>query len=167
MNHKKLVSLVLAAILVFSMGITALADTTATATVPVTLTVSNQYRAVNVTVPASLPIQVINGTVITATNARITNNSAAGSVQVTAVSVNDGACRVGSYDSFSGSNSIALKLNGCPTTGPGALAINSGAFPVIAGGQSLELTYYARVSADAPNTANLGAANVVFTISII
>ncbi len=42
------------------------AENSTTATVPVTLTVENQYRAVNVTVPDSLPVYVINGTVVTA-----------------------------------------------------------------------------------------------------
>ena len=124
------------------MSVTAFAaNTTTTATVPVTLTVSNEYRAVNVTVPASLPVEVINGVVITADNARIINNSKTGSVQVTGISVTDGAYKVGSYDSFSGAKTIALKINDCPTKGAGKLSINADAFPVISAEDSQALTY--------------------------
>lgn len=150
------------------MSVTAFAaNTTTTATVPVTLTVSNEYRAVNVTVPASLPVEVINGVVITADNARIINNSKTGSVQVTGISVTDGAYKVGSYDSFSGAKTIALKINDCPTTGAGKLAINANAFPVISAGESQALTYFAKVSGDAPNASDVEAAHVIITISIV
>lgn len=123
--------------------------------------------AVNVTVPAALPVYVINGTVVTADNARITNNAKTGSVQVTGLSVTDGAYKVGSYDSFSGSKTIALKINGCVTTGAGRVQLTSSAFPVIAAGGSQKLTYFAKVSGDAPNSRDVQAANVVFTISIV
>ena len=72
MKAKRIGALALALALCLSLG--AFADTSTTATVPVTLTVDNEYRAVNVIVPASLPIHVINGTVVTADNAKITNN---------------------------------------------------------------------------------------------
>lgn len=80
MKRKKLISLFISVMMVLSLGITASAANSTTATVPVTLTVDNQYRAVNVTVPAALPVYVINGTVITADNACIANNSKNGSV---------------------------------------------------------------------------------------
>ena len=152
MKRKTIPAFLLALALVFSLSTGALAAGTTTATVPVTLTVSNEYRAVNVTVPAALPVYVINGTVVTADNARITNNAKTGSVQVTGLSVTDGAYKVGSYDSFSGSKAIALKINGCVTTGAGG---------------SQKLTYFAKVSGDAPNSRDVQAANVVFTISIV
>ena len=167
MKHKRLIALTLILMLVLSFGTTALAANSTTATVPVTLTVSNEYRAVNVTVPAALPVEVVNGTVITADNARITNNSKTTAVQVTKVSVTDGAYKVGDYDNFSGSKTLALKINGCPTKGAGVLAINSTAFPVIKATGNQPLTYYAKVSGDAPNATDVQAANVVFTISII
>lgn len=107
------------------------------------------------------------GTVVTADNARITNNAKTGSVQVTGLSVTDGAYKVGSYDSFSGSKTIALKINGCVTTGAGRVHLTSSAFPVIAAGGSQKLTYFAKVSGDAPNSRDVQAANVVFTISIV
>ena len=168
MKRKSIFSVMMALLLVCSMSVSAFAaDTTTTATVPVTLTVSNEYRAVNVTVPASMPVEVINGTVITATNAKITNNSKNGSVQVTGISVTDGAYKVGNYDSFSGAKTIALKINNCPTKGAGKLAINSTAFPVIAAGGSQALTYYAKVSGDAVNAEDVQAAQVIITISIV
>ena len=162
MKRKTIPAFFLALALVFSLSTGALAAGTTTATVPVTLTVSNEYRAVNVTVPAALPVYVINGTVVTADNARITNNAKTGSVQVTGLSVTDGAYKVGSYDSFSGSKTIALKINGCVR-----VQLTASAFPVIAAGGSQKLTYFAKVSGDAPNSKDVQAANVVFTISIV
>ena len=78
----------------------------------------------------------------------------------------DGAYKVGNYDSFSGSKTIALKINGCPTTGAGNLSIAGNAFPVITAGGSIPLTYFAKVSGDAPNSDSVNAANVIFTIAI-
>ena len=163
MKAKRIGALALALALCLSLG--ALADTSTTATVPVTLTVDNEYRAVNVTVPASLPIHVINGTVVTADNAKITNNSTNGAVRVTGVT--DGAYKVGDYNSFSGAHRVALKINGCATTGAGKLAINSTGFPVIQPQSDMALEYFAKISADAPNSENVNALNVVFTISIV
>jgi len=140
MNHKRILTLVLVVSMLLT---TAFAAGSATATVPVTLTVANEYRAVNVTVPASLPVCVINGTVIVADNARITNNSKSGSVQVTGISVTDGAYKVGSYDNFSGSKTIALKINSCVTKGSGKLDVSPAAFHVIEAGESQQLIYYA------------------------
>ena len=167
MKHKKIAAMLVSAALMLSLGITAFAATSTTATVPVTLTVSNEYRAVNVTVPASLPVYVINGTVVTADNALIRNNSGFSAIQVTSVSVTDGAYKVGDYENFSGKQTIALKINGCPTKGAGKLSVTSSAFPVISAGGSQALTYFARVSGDAPNTEDVQAANVIFTISIV
>ena len=165
MKAKRIGALLLMAAMCLSLG--AFADTSTTATVPVTLTVDNEYRAVNVTVPASLPIHVINGTVVTADNAKITNNSTNGAVRVTGVEVADGAYKVGDYNNFSGAHRVALKINGCATTGAGRLAINSSAFPVIQPQSCMALEYFAKISADAPNSENVNALNVVFTISIV
>ena len=73
MKTKRLMALVLSVTTILTLGITVFAAKSTTATVPVTLTVSNEYRAVNVTVPASFPVEVINGVVVTADNARITD----------------------------------------------------------------------------------------------
>ena len=167
MKTKRLSALCMAVLLMLTMSITAFAANSTTATVPVTLTVSNEYRAVNVTVPASFPVEVINGVVVTADNAKITNNAKSGAVKITAVSVTDGAYKVGSYDNFSGSQTIALKFNGCPTTGSGKLNITEKAFPAIKAGGNLPLTYFAKVSGDAQNTEGIEAAKVIFTISIV
>lgn len=166
MKHKSITAFILALMLVLSLGTTAFAASETTATVPVTLTVANEYRAVNVTVPASLPVYVINGTVVVADNARIVNNSKTGAIKVTNISVTDGAYKVGNYNDFSGSRTIALKINGCPTVSAGRLSITSSAFPVIEAGKSQLLTYYAKISGDAPNAEDVNAANVVITISI-
>ena len=167
MKRNRIPALLLAMLLTLSLSVSAFAAGSTTATVPVTLTVDNQYRAVNVTVPSSLPVYVTNGTVITADNAKITNNSKTGAVQVTAISVTDGAYKVGSYDSFSGSKTIALKINSCITKGAGKMSITKDAFPKIGAAQNLPLTYFAKVSGDAPNSKDVQAANVVFTISIV
>lgn len=165
--RRKSIAMLFMLILLFSLGSTALAANSTTTTVPVTLTVSNEFRAVNVTVPAALPVVVKNGTVIVADSAKITNNSTTGAVQVTKLAVTDGAYHVGDYDSFSGSRTIALKINGCPTKGSGNVGIDSMSFPPINAKESLGLKYYAKVSGDAPNAENVDAAKVVFTISIV
>ena len=167
MKHKRILTWFLLIATVFMLGVNVMAATSTTATVPVTLTVSNEYRAVNVTVPASLPVHVINGTVVTADNAVIKNNSKVSAIQVTSVSVTDGAYKVGDYENFSGKQTIALKINGCPTKGAGKLPIMKNAFPVISASGSQALTYFAKVSGDAPNADDVQAANVVFTISIV
>ncbi len=166
MRHGKITAFILSFLLAVSLGITTFAANSTTATVPVTLTVANEYRSVNVTVPASLPVYIINGTVVTADSAVIRNNSPTTAIQVTKVSVTDGAYKVGNYDAFSGSKTIALKINGCTTNGAGDMSIVNGAFPVIGAQSSQSLTYFAKISGDAPNAENVNAANVVFTISI-
>ena len=88
-------------------------------------------------------------------------------MRVSGVEVTNGAYKVGSYNSFSGAKTIALKINGCATEGPGKLGINTTAFPVIKAEESLALEYFAKISADSPNSENVNALNVVFTISIV
>lgn len=167
MKSKRILTLLLALTLVCAFATTAFAASDTTATVPVTLTVANEYRAVNVTIPASLPVEVINGVVVTADNAKIINNSKTGAVQVTGISVTDGAYKVGNYDSFSGAKTIALKINGCTTKTAGKLAISEAAFPAIGAGGTQALTYFAKVSSDAPNASDVEAAHVIITISIV
>ncbi len=167
MKHKKITAIILALALVFSLSsVNAFAASYAKASVPVKLTVSNEYRAVSVTVPASFPIEIANGTVVTADNAKITNNAKYGSVKVTDVSVNDGSYKVGNYENFSGKKTVALKINGIPTKDAGSMAISSTAFPVIAPQESLNLKYFAKVSKDASNEKDAEIAKVVFTIAI-
>lgn len=167
MKQKKGLILMMALVIALCCAVTAFAADSTTATVPVTLTVDNEYRAINVTIPASLPIHIINGAVLTADNARIVNNGTTGAIQVMEIRVTDGAYSVGSYNNFSGKKTIALKLNGCTTNGAGALTITNSAFPLINAGDYLPLTYYAKISGDAPNAKDVNAANVIITISIV
>lgn len=167
MKHKSISVLVLAVVLILAMSAATFAATSTKASVPVTLSVSNEYRSVNVTVPASLPVEVVNGTVLTADNARIVNNSQYSAVQVTNISVTKGAFIVGDYNNFSGRKTIALKINGCPTKGAGDLSLMSSAFPRIDANSNMALVYDAKVSNDAENMDNVKAAHVVITISIV
>ena len=52
-----------------------LAESEQTTTIPVTLTVINTVKNIDVTMPAALPVSVLDGKVITADNVSITNNS--------------------------------------------------------------------------------------------
>ena len=168
MKFKKIAAIILALALVFSFTtVNAFAGSYAKASVPVILTVSNEYRVVSVTVPASFPIEIVNGTVVTADNAKITNNAKYGSVKVSDVSVNDGTYRIGNYENFSGKKTVALKINGIPTKGEGSMSISSTSFPVIAPQESLNLRYFAKVSKDASTEKDAEIAKVVFTITVV
>ena len=113
MRYKKISALILSLLLVVSLGTTAFAATSTTATVPVTLTVSNEYRSVNVTVPAALPVYVIAVRLLLQQR-QDHQQLQTSAIQVTNVSVTDGAYKVGSYDNFSGSKTIALKSTAAP-----------------------------------------------------
>ena len=168
MKLKTITAILLAIAALFSVScVTAFANKEATASVPVKLTVANDYKSISVTVPASLPVEIYNGTVVTANNARITNNAKVGHVKVKAVSVKDGEFKVGNYDSFSGSKTIALKINGIVTKGSGNLEISQSAFPTIAPTESMPLNYYAKVSKDAGAMKDKEVAKVIFTISLV
>ena len=168
MKLKTITAILLAIATLFSVScITAFANKEATASVPVKLTVVNDYRSISVTVPASLPVEIYNGTVVTANNARITNNAKSGTVKVKAVAVNDGDFKVGSYDSFSGNKTIALKINGIVTKGSGNMEISESAFPNIAPTENLPLSYFAKVSKDAGAMKDKEVAKVIFTILLV
>ena len=159
-------------ILALFLGLTAAASLALSASataqkheVPVTLTIVNTEQRLSVTVPAALPISVVDGYVVTATNAAIRNTADSGSIQVTAVAVQPGAYDIGSYEDFSGGrNTIALSLNGCPTQGSGDLAITDEAFPAIEPGKALAIQYQAKVDT-ASEVSAVKAATVVFTIA--
>lgn len=163
----RLVSLLCALTLALTFAIPALAAEVTEAEVPVTLTIINTERKISVTVPAALPVSVVDGDVVTATNAAITNQAESGSIRVTAVTVKPGRYAIGDYDNFSGrSGAIALSINGCPARRAGALTLRKDAFPDIAPGKSLSIQYSAKVSA-AEKAAGVTAALVVFTIKAI
>ena len=167
MSKKKLITLLLALTMILSLVVGASAAETTEAKVPVTLTVVNTVAPISCTVPAALPVSLVDGYVVCANNASITNNAKTGSIKVTKVEVAPGTFEIGNYDDFSaGKNSIALSINGCVTKGAGALTLVDGAFPAIAAEKSLAIRYKAKVSANEAVT-NANAATIVFTIAAV
>ena len=110
---KKSLALLLALALIFAFPVTASAAETTEAKVPVTLTVVNTVAPISCTVPACLPVSLIDGYIVTASNAAITNTGKTGAIRVTKVDVQAGTFEIGNFDDFSaGKNSIALSING-------------------------------------------------------
>ena len=166
MSKKKVITLLLALTMILSLVAGASAAETAEAKVPVTLTVVNTVAPISCTVPA-LPVSLVDGYVVCANNASITNNAKTGSIKVTKVEVAPGTFEIGNYDDFSaGKNSIALNINGCVTKGAGSLTLVDGAFPAISAEKSLAIRYKAKVSASEAVT-NVAAATVVFAIAAV
>ena len=166
-NVKKAAALLLALALIFAFPVTASAAETTEARVPVTLTVVNTVSPISCTVPACLPVSLVDGYVVCANNAAITNTGKIGAIKVTKVDVQAGTFEIGNFDDFSaGKNSIALSINGCSTKSAGALALVDGAFPVIAAEKNLAIRYKAKVSASEAVT-NINAATVIFTIAAV
>ena len=167
MDKKKLITLLLALTMILSLSVGASAAETTEARVPVTLTVVNVAAPISCTVPACLPVSLVDGYVVVANNAAITNTAKTGSIKVTKVDVQAGTFEIGSYDDFSaGKNSIALSINGCSTKGAGALTLADGAFPAIPAEKNLAIRYKAKVSASEAVT-NVNAATIVFTIAAV
>ena len=167
MSKKKLITLLLALTMILSLATGASAAETTEAKVPVTLTVVNTVSPISCTVPACLPVSLVDGYVVTANNAAITNTGKTGAIRVTKVDVQAGTFEIGNYDDFSaGKNSIALNINGCNTKGAGTLTLVDGAFPAIAAEKNLAIRYKAKVSTSEAVT-NVAAATVVFTIAAV
>ena len=167
MDKRKLITFLLALTMILSLAVSASAAETTEARVPVTLTVVNTVAPISCTVPAALPISLVDGYVVCANNAAITNTAKTGSIKVTKVDVQAGTFEIGNYDDFSASkNSIALSINGCATKGAGALTLVDGAFPAIAAEKNLAIRYKAKVSANEAVT-NANAATIVFTIAAV
>ena len=163
--NRKLITLLLALTMIVSLAASASAAETTEARVPVTLTVVNAVSPISCTVPACLPVSLVDGYAVCANNAVITNTGKTGSIKVAKVDVQPGVFEIGSYDAFSaGKNSIALSINGCSTKGAGALTLAENAFPAIPAEKSLAIRYRAKVSASEAVT-NINAATVVFTIA--
>ena len=164
---KKSLALLLALALIFAFPVTASAAETTEAKVPVTLTVVNTVAPISCTVPAALPVSLVDGYVVCANNAAITNTGKIGAIKVTKVDVQAGTFEIGNFDDFSAEkNSIALSINGCNTKGAGALTLVDGAFPAIAAEKNLAIRYKAKVSASEAVT-NINAATIVFTIAAV
>ena len=167
MDKKKLITFLLALTMILSLSVGASAAETTEARVPVTLTVVNTVAPISCTVPAALPVSLVDGYVVCANNASITNNGKVGSIRVTKIEVTPGAFEIGNYDNFSANkNSIALNINGCQTRGAGALTLAENAFPAIPAEKSLAIRYKAKVSASEAVT-NINAATVIFTIAAV
>ena len=164
---KKSLALLLALALIFAFPVTASAAETTEAKVPVTLTVVNTVAPISCTVPAALPVSLVDGYVVCANNAAITNTGKIGAIKVTKVDVQAGTFEIGNFDDFTAAkNSIALSINGCNTKSAGALALVDGAFPAIAAEKNLAIRYKAKVSASEAVT-NINAATIVFTIAAV
>ena len=167
MDKKKLITFLLALTMILSLTAGVSAAETTEARVPVTLTVVNTVSPISCTVPAALPVSLIDGYVVCANNAAITNTGKTGSIKVTKVDVQAGTFEIGNFDDFTASkNSIALSINGCPTKGAGSLTLVDGAFPPIAAEKNLTIRYKAKVSASEAVT-NINAATVIFTIAAV
>ena len=139
-TYQKAAALLLALALIFVFPISASAAEMTEAKVPVTLTVVNTVSPISCTVPAALPVSLVDGYVVTANNAAITNTGKNGAIRVTKVDVQPGTFEIGNYEDFSASkNSIALSINGCVTKGAGALTLVDGAFPAIAAARPVSL----------------------------
>ena len=166
-TYQKAVALFLALALIFALPVTASAAETTEARVPVTLTVVNVAAPISCTVPACLPVSLVDGYVVCANNAAITNTGKNGAIRVTKVDVQAGTFEIGNFDDFTASkNIIALSINGCNTKGAGALTLVDGAFPAIAAEKNLAIRYKAKVSASEAVT-NVNAATIVFTIAAV
>ena len=167
MSKKKLITLLLALTMILSLATGASAAETTEARVPVTLTVVNTVSPISCTVPAALPVSLVDGYVVCATNAAITNTGKTGAIRVTKVDVQAGTFEIGNFDDFTASkNSIALSINGCSTKSAGALTLVDGAFPAIGAEKALAIRYKAKVSANEAVT-NVNAATIVFTIAAV
>ena len=167
MDKKKLITFLLALTMILSLTAGVSAAETTEARVPVTLTGVNTVFPISCTVPAALPVSLVDGYVVCANNAAITNTGKAGAIRVTKVDVQAGTFEIGNFDDFTASkNSIALSINGCPTKGAGSLTLVDGAFPPIAAEKNLTIRYKAKVSASEAVT-NINAATIVFTIAAV
>ena len=167
MDKKKLITFLLALTMILSLAVGASAAETTEARVPVTLTVVNTVSPISCTDPACLPVSLVDGYVVCANNAAITNTGKIGAIRVTKVDVQAGTFEIGNFDDFAAAkNSIALSINGCNTKGAGALTLVDGAFPVIGAEKSLAIRYKAKVSASEAVT-NINAATVIFTIAAV
>ena len=165
--NRKLITFLLALTMIVSLAASASAAETKEARVPVTLTMVNTVAPISCTVPACLPVSLVDGYAVCANSASITNTGKSGAIRVTKVDVQPGVFEIGSYDNFSaGKNSIALSINGCSTKGAGALTLAENAFPAIPAEKSLAIRYRAKVSASEAVT-NVNAANVIFTIAAV
>lgn len=155
---KKNLIFVLAFMIVLSCMTVAFADTTlgAPGEGVSEVIITTEAPIFSATVPATLAISVAgNGTVVTATNAKITNNSY-GAIQVTGLKVaGKNGWETVDYATSNmanvrvGSKQIAISLNGCTTTGKDSIDFIQSNFPAISGkggdNNTLSISYDAKV----------------------
>lgn len=98
--RQRILSAAMAVVMAFSLLTFASAAEVQRHEVPVTLTVVNTERKISVTVPAALPVSLVDGDVVTATNAAITNQAQTGSIRVTGISVLPAEYAIGDYENF-------------------------------------------------------------------
>jgi hypothetical protein len=136
--------------------------------IPVMLTIVHSTKNIDVTLPATMPVSVLDGKVLTADNLRIYNNSSYLGIEISNVSVTDGVYQIASFSNFPSNehNVIALCINGRETTKTGALSIDQTAFPIIEPQSSIPIRYTAKVT-DSKDIENVNAANVVFTLKAV
>lgn len=168
-NKPKVLSCVIALILCAVMSVPSFADnsTDSPGNINSEVMLTTAGTAFSVTVPTQMPINIaLDGTVTTATNAAIVNDSS-GPVIVTNVSVNvkNGWSIAEWGKDFSatqiGTKEFTMQLNGANVSTDGSVALTG--FPSIASGESLPLTYGADLATQV-NAINEGIADVVFTV---
>ena len=111
-TYQKAAALLLALALIFALPVPASAAETTEARVPVTLTVVNTVSPISCTVPAALPVSLVDGYVVCANNAAITNTGKAGAIRVTKVDVQAGTFEIGNFDDFTASSTRATTTAG-------------------------------------------------------
>lgn len=168
MKWKNKIAGLLAALLAVAGTGVASATGEQTTAIPVTLTVVHSVQNLDVTMPAAMPVSLLDGKVLTANNVEIVNNSSYVDVEVTSVRVEAGAYQVGDYDAFPKTEKgvIAMSINGCPSHGSGALALTETAFPIIRAGKALPIEYRARLN-DTQDISGQEVAHVIFTLRAV
>ena len=136
-----------------------------TYSIPITLSVVNTVKHIDVTLPAAMPISVLNGKVLTADNLCIRNNSSAQNIRTVELNIQDGDYRIASYEHFPADESgrIALNINGCSTKSAGPLPLTEMAFPVIQAGGYLPIRYEAKVTPSGEHS-QVSAASIIITL---
>lgn len=149
----------------FLLSMSCLAVEGQTYSIPITLSAVSSTKHISVTLPAAMPVSVLEGKVLTADNLSIQNNSSATNIRIVEMSIQDGDYRVASFEHFPADESgrIALAINGCGTKSSGPLAITETAFPVIEAGGYLPIRYEAKVTPSG-ECSQTSAASIIITL---
>ena len=108
---KRMISLLFLLTLALSLAVGVSAEEVTEARVPVTLTVVNTVSPISCTVPAALPVSLMDGYVVCANNAKITNTGKSGSIKVTKIEVQKDMFEVGNYDNFSAGKTVLRSVS--------------------------------------------------------